>query len=1077
MGAILKGRDLDLGRDLAIKILLDGRRDRPELVRRFIEEAQVGGQLQHPGIVPVHELGMLEDERPYFTMKLVRGRTLTDLLAARANLGDERPRFLAIFEQVCQTIAYAHSRGVVHRDLKPSNVMVGSFGEVQVMDWGLAKVLKSVTADGSSPMQQGGEEGVQTVRDDSGVDISRVGSVLGTPAYMAAEQARGETDRVDERADVFGLGAILCEILTGRPPYVGSTSDEVHRLAVAADLADAHRQLLACGAENELVSLARRCLAPLPSDRPRDGSEVAADITAYLRGVQERLKQAELASVEAQARSAQEKTRRRLAVGLAATTVALMATLGGGWTWWQTDRHRRIARVDLAVRDVELLTTEAETAGDNTAGWVRARDAARRTAQVLDDARDVVVHAKVATIVKYVEERAAQAEADAQLLLHLAEIGDRLGEDPPSQNDAAYALAFRDAGLDVAGGATEEVRLAVVRRPPRVVAAIVAALDQWAAVRLEVGDRDGAARITAVAREADPDEWRGRLRTALMDSGKATQLKALRELARSAVTSDLPAATAALLGAALERAGDFQSAELVLRPAQRRSPSDLWLALYLGRALMGLSRDSEGIRYYLVGHAIRPQTAHTLAHALKHLGETDEAIAVFREAVRTSPTNATNYCCLGTLLKEVGLAHEADELLDTSIAVARERMLLRPNEPFAHYILGTILSNRGRLEEAVSEYREVIRLLPSSSSAFVHRRLGPIRCRQGHVDDEFSELREAIRLEPHNPEFHRVLAKTLVRHGRLAEAIAALQMSIRSVPDVADLHLWLAEYLERYDRVGEAIDEYQQAIRLALDDASAHYCLARILRKWGRTDQVIAECREAIRLAPDHAEAHDLLAAQLKRRGQYSEALRASERCHELGSKRRDWTYPSGQWVEQARRLVQLEPRSGPLLRGEALPADATEYLDLAVIARNKGMYATAVALWTKAFAIDRNLAIDSTFNSRYTAAAAAAMAGCGKGTEEPAPAEPARAKLRRQALDWLKADLALYLDEASRSLSDMHLTERTLLLWKADIDLAGVRDQDRLALLPEAERTEWQELWLKVDRLLSQLRAHSHWH
>ena len=1075
MGAILKGRDLDLGRDLAIKVLLDQRRDRPELVRRFIEEAQIGGQLQHPGIVPVHELGMLEDERPYFTMKLVRGRTLTGLLEARANLSDDRPRFLAIFEQVCQTIAYAHSRGVVHRDLKPSNVMVGSFGEVQVMDWGLAKVLKTVGTDESFPTQPSAEEGVQTARHDSSVEISRFGTVLGTPAYMAAEQARGETDRVDERADVFGLGAILCEILTGRPPYVGRTADEVHRLAVVADLADAQSQLLACGAETELVSLARRCLAPLPSERPRDGGEVAAEITAYLRGVQERLKQAELASVKAEARSAQEKTRRRLAVGLAATIVALMATLAGGWTWWQADRQRRIARADLALRDVELLTTEAEAAGDITDRWVRAREAARRTAQLLDDARDGVVHARVATIVKYVEERAAQAEADAQLLARLAEIGDGLSEGPASQNDAAYTLAFRDAGLLVAGGPTEELRLAIVRRPPSVVAAIAAALDNWAVERLGVGDRDGASRLTAVAREADPDLWRGRLRTALMDSGKNTELTALKELAKSAVTTDLPAANAALLGAALMRVGDFESAESVLRPAQRRNPSDLWLALNLGRALMGLSRGAEGIRYYLVAHAIRPQTAHSLAHALNRLGETDEAIAVFREAIRTGPAKLANYPCLGELLKERGLGHEADELLDTGITLAQEQLRLRPDDPFAHFMLGFILDQRGRLEESVSEHREAIRLLPSF--AFVHRNLARVRHQQGRVDDEIAELREAIHLEPHNPEFHKALANSLVQHGRLAEAIAALQMTIRSLPDVADLHFRLAQYLERYDRVDEAIDEYQQTIRLTPDDAWAHFYLARILQKRGRTDQAIAECREAIRLKPDFVGAHTILAHQLIRLGQYTLALREYERCHELGSKRSDWTYPSGKWVEQARRLVRLEPKSAPLLRGEAAPADATEYFDLGFIARSKRMYATAVALWTKAFAIDPKLANDSIFNSRYTAAAAAAMGGCGKGSEGQSLDEPAKAKLRRQALDWLKADLAANLGAAGRSPRDGHLTELTLLAWKANIDLAGVRDQDGLAILPDVERTEWQELWLKVDRLLTQLRSQSYSH
>ncbi len=141
MGAILKGRDSDIGRDLAVKVLLEQHRDNPELSRRFIEEAQIAGQLQHPGVVPIYELGAFVDGRPYFTMKLVKGRTLADVLAARPDSTADQSRILGVFLQVCQTVAYAHARGVIHRDLKPSNVMVGSFGEVQVMDWGLAKVL------------------------------------------------------------------------------------------------------------------------------------------------------------------------------------------------------------------------------------------------------------------------------------------------------------------------------------------------------------------------------------------------------------------------------------------------------------------------------------------------------------------------------------------------------------------------------------------------------------------------------------------------------------------------------------------------------------------------------------------------------------------------------------------------------------------------------------------------------------------------------------------------------------------------------------------------------------------------
>jgi serine/threonine protein kinase len=226
MGAVLRGRDVDLGRDLAVKVLLDAHKDKPELVRRFVEEAQIGGQLQHPGVVPIYELGSLADRRPFFAMKLVKGRTLAELLRGRAGRGaldpaqgptaglptlDDLPRFLSIFESIAQTMAYAHVRGVIHRDLKPSNVMVGSFGEVQVMDWGLAKVLPQGgrVEDQPRPRPESDPPAsvIRTARSGSGADESQAGSVMGTPGYMAPEQARGEIEAVDERSDVFGLGA------------------------------------------------------------------------------------------------------------------------------------------------------------------------------------------------------------------------------------------------------------------------------------------------------------------------------------------------------------------------------------------------------------------------------------------------------------------------------------------------------------------------------------------------------------------------------------------------------------------------------------------------------------------------------------------------------------------------------------------------------------------------------------------------------------------------------------------------------------------------------------------------------
>src|SRR5439155_3089185 len=248
-------------------------------------EAQIGGQLQHPGVVPVYDVGRFGG-RPFFTMKLVKGQTLAALLGERGQPADDRPRLLGIALQVCQALAYAHAKGVIHRDLKPANVMVGAFGEVQVMDWGLAKVLaEGGVADEERASRQHQEEGtlIRTARSSgsagSGSD-TEAGSLLGTPAYMPPEQANGDVANLDRRADVFGLGAILCEVLTGKPPYVGRSSEEVRRKAANGDLSDARARLDGCGADPELIALTKACLSPEASDRPRDAHAVADALTA-----------------------------------------------------------------------------------------------------------------------------------------------------------------------------------------------------------------------------------------------------------------------------------------------------------------------------------------------------------------------------------------------------------------------------------------------------------------------------------------------------------------------------------------------------------------------------------------------------------------------------------------------------------------------------------------------------------------------------------------------------------------------------------------------------------------------------
>ncbi len=642
MGVVLKGRDIDLGRDVAVKVLLEKHRDSPEMVRRFAEEAQIAGQLQHPGIVPVYELGRLPDGRLYIAMKLIRGRTLAALLECRADAGEDRPRLLAVFEQLCQAMAYAHNCGVIHRDLKPSNVMVGAYGEVQVMDWGLAKVIgQGGVADEERSLRSRAEsEPVRTLRTGSSADESRAGSVLGTPCYMAPEQARGLLDTLDERADVFGLGAILCEILTGQPPYTGPSGDEVYGKAARADLAEALARLDGCGAEAELAALAKSCLAAAPRDRPRDAGVAAAALTAHLAGVQERLRAAELARARAESSAAAERKRRLLVAGLAASVLALAALGGGGWLWLT---HQHAARVDAstreaaaAMREASLLLGRARAApeGEMTS-WAEATQAARRAEGLL--ARREIgpdLRREILDLVAMIDggrDRAERRSKDRRARDRLASIhADISLHLDYGRADREYAAAFREYGVDVSRLPPDDAGARIAAAP--IAAEMTDALDQWAFVRRVASPRDPsrARRLSAVARAADPDPWRCRLRDAL-DLGAADRERArvtFRELAASAPGDALGRECVSRLAYALGQLGERETEASLLRRAQRAHPGDFWINHDLARSLMGAGRPEEAVRFYSAALAVRPRSELAqvaLGQALRAAGRADEA--------------------------------------------------------------------------------------------------------------------------------------------------------------------------------------------------------------------------------------------------------------------------------------------------------------------------------------------------------------------------------------------------------------------------------------------------------------------
>lgn len=312
MGDVRRVRDTELNRTLAMKTIHTPLLGKPSALARFLDEAQTSAQLQHPNLVPVHDLGTLPDGRMWFTMKEVQGRTLEEVVgevhavsAYRWETGAHGwtfRRLVNAFLSVCRAVAHAHERGVVHRDLKPNNVMVGTLGEVYVLDWGLAKIMGRPDL----AAHEGKLDAVQTSRGSSGDHRTQLGRVVGTPAYMPPEQARGDVDQIDARSDVYALGAMLYELLSGRAPYEGTDPRAVlHQVLAGPPLPvgqatptmtiglysiDAEQVAAKTGPAlpAELVNACARAMARDPSERFQTAPELAAEIEAWLDGARRR---------------------------------------------------------------------------------------------------------------------------------------------------------------------------------------------------------------------------------------------------------------------------------------------------------------------------------------------------------------------------------------------------------------------------------------------------------------------------------------------------------------------------------------------------------------------------------------------------------------------------------------------------------------------------------------------------------------------------------------------------------------------------------------------------------------------
>jgi tetratricopeptide (TPR) repeat protein/tRNA A-37 threonylcarbamoyl transferase component Bud32 len=1084
MGVVWRGHDHRLRRDVAVKVMKAELAGRPQLSRRFLEEAQVASQLAHPAIPPVHELGELPDGRPYFAMKLVKGRTFADLLEARSSPAEDLPRLLGIFEQVCQAVAYAHSKGVIHRDLKPQNVMVGAFGEVQVMDWGLAKVLATQPATVAVTDQR--DTMVETERTAHGDSATQAGAVLGTYAYMAPEQARGEVERLDRRCDVFGLGAMLCEILTGKPPYDG-THEEVRAQAQVAHLAQTQVRLTACGADKELVELARQCLSARVEERPGDAAAVAAAVTAHLSGVQDRLRRAELERAAAEARATEERKRRRVLLALAAAVLALVAVGAAGGLLVQ--HHAAGRQAEQARREGEQRQA-VEFALDRSAGlrqrarWREAQAVLELTLQRLGEAGP-----------HDLRQRLDAAEAELALGKRLdatrqrrVTVIDGKFDNRTAEHD--YAVAFREAGLGQVGDDVAAVAARV--QASGVFGSLVAALDDWASA---VAKPESASWLLRVARQADPDPWRDRFR----DLAVWRDPMALRALTEDALRDDgaklgeLSPQGMRTLGLLL--GGGAESLPL-LRAAQRRHPGDFWLNLQMANALQSANQVDEALGYYLVAVALRPDATvarNNLGAALRGKGNLDGAIVECRKAIELDSRYVPAHYNLGLALRDnrdldgaIAAYQKAIELdhkcapahnnlgnalrdkgdLDGAIREWQKAIELDSGLALAHNNLGNALSDRGDLEGAIAEFHKAIKI--DSGLVLAHNNLGATLHRKGDLDGAIASFNTAIALAPKYAVAHHNLGRALQDKPDLDAAIAAYQKASELDPKWAPPHNSLGNILRARGDLEGAIREFRKAVTLDPKHVLAHTNLGAALRAKGDVDGGIVEYRKALEIDPDFPEARCNLGHALRDQGRFSEALDELRRGHALGIKRPGWRHRSEDWVRACERLIELDNKLPAVRNGTAEPAGPAECLEFAQLCRRyKRLHAAAARFYTDAFAAEARLTGDLRLQHRYNAACSAALAAVGQGEDAKDLPDKAVAMLRQQALGWLRDDLAVYAKLAERQDSAARQTVRERMQHlQQNTDLDSVRDAAALDRLADDERASWRQLWADVEAL-----------
>ena len=981
MGVVSVALDTELDRSIALKEIRDTAADDDAYRARFLVEAEITGKLEHPGIIPIYGLGTYADGRPFYAMRLIRGDktgSLTDAIRRFYAEPDPASRvvefrgLLRRFLDVCNAIAYAHSKGVLHRDLKPDNILLGPYGETLVVDWGLAKA-----AGRADPGPSDGEQ-VRLNLSGSGLSPTIAGGAFGTPEYAPPEQMTGDLPNVGPRSDVYGLGAILYCLMTGQAPFSRQGID-LGKLIKKIEEGDfpPPRQLRS-EIDKPLEAICLKAMSRKPSDRYETVRALATDMESYLAD------EPVSSYREPWTLRVRRWTRRHRTLVSTAAASLVMALVGlGGMAVIQTK-----ARNDLAVKNTALNRANSEV--------TKANIELVATNSALDRER-IRAESRESQAIEGVERFSASIENEPALKnsIALKELRRRLLGEP-----VAFFRGLRDQ------------LQADAKTRPKSLEMLSTAAYRHAYLSHEIGNREEAVKsfdeclaiLERLAQE-HPAEPRYRSKLGLAHSGLGVVQMSIGQPRKARDSIEKGAALyTALLRDAPDRPDDQRGlarCQLMIGVLEHRQarhgPAIDWLRKACDgfERLLPLAKDPSGLRAELamchldIG-AVEAETGRfpdALADYGKALGVLDRLVSENPNVAAYQLDQGRTYLNIGKIQTFSGKKNEAEAALTTARKIFE---ILVRDYP------------------AVSEY-------------------------QSNLATSFLSLSQvaATTGRPADAEAH------------LAKARAAFERLAAEHPESPDFASELGAIIHNLGEIQHDAKNFLPARDLLLEALT-----------WQR---------KALAANPQNPRFRECMNAHLTILAQAAAAA------------------GDGETAEIARqelaRLVTADPAKAGLDRrltevakGEK-PKDQAERLALAQRAQETRQTAAAARLWAEALAADPKLGDDRAAQYRYNASCAASLAGSGQGKDDPKPDDPAKAKLRAQALGWLKDELSAWDKVASTAgPGDKELVAKTLDHWKQDADLAGVRDADALAKLPEAEHKDWQALWAEVDSLLAKV-------